>query len=414
MANFQLRPILLAVQIILGLITFWQSTNASPYNMLVSDIYGVGMLLGICLAASPIAAIIVLYVSLRDARLARREAAAAAGAAAATAADTSNATGTPSADKVNKVEKNVGFLEDSGDADPRSLFVVSARYGRSYEAVRGRSGVAEDARRINWDTREPINKFPLASQFTRHFAVCFVSRDVWRRPGLAWREAFQSATFWELVGRGVSARERDAVRWSNQKIESIDGILYVGLTNRANSAISTECKSENLCLPLIQTHQVTAPELIVYRPLKNAWQTYDPVWWNSFDYAIRLAYLLIHDETSTKNLQYLLRFFAPARSNRVDFRPALVLLVSSGIAFFAIMVLSLFFERQPEGLYLLGIGSACFLVVIGFFFAAFWTSRRAENREGPVLRRRNEELIARFEVLGTLTQGVELVRRGWK
>jgi hypothetical protein len=32
--------------------------------------------------------------------------------------------------------------------------------------------------------------------------------------------------------------------------------------------------------------------------LREAWETYDIVWWNCFDFAIRLAYMLIPDETT--------------------------------------------------------------------------------------------------------------------
>lgn len=37
-----------------------------------------------------------------------------------------------------------------------------------------------------------------------------------------------------------------------------------------------------------------ANETPVYRPLRAAWLVYEEVWWNSYDFAIRLAYLLVH------------------------------------------------------------------------------------------------------------------------
>ncbi|KAL3452711.1 hypothetical protein BJX65DRAFT_302620 [Aspergillus insuetus] len=386
MPTFRVGHIITVARLMLCFIPFWQSTNGSPYNMLMACVYAVGILLGTFVTASPIAGIIVLYVSVRDARLARKE------DAAAEAADTTKSA-EPEGHYIDKIitDTKHATLESSGHNGPRYLFVVSARHGRSYEAVRARSGI-DDGRSINCIRRAPINEFPLPSKFTRHFAVCLLPRDVYETPGLAWTGAFRSATFWELIGPGVRLGEGEGVRWTDENIASIDGILYVGLTEASDAEISTE----------------------FYRPLKNAWQTYDPVWWNSFDFAIRLAYLLIHEETSTKNLQYMLHLFAPARSNRVSLWPAIVLLVLSGIAFFASMALSLFFEPRPEALYSLWMGAACFLVVIGFFFAAFWMSRRAEDREGPVLRRRTEELVERFEVLAALTRGVKLVRRGWK
>jgi hypothetical protein len=106
--------------------------------MLVISVYGVGMLLGICAAAVPIAAIIVFHMSVRDARVAMREAAAAAHRATATA------TATHSIAKATPEIKETS-LESSGNNEPRYLFVVSARYGRSYEAVRARSGLEDDA-----------------------------------------------------------------------------------------------------------------------------------------------------------------------------------------------------------------------------------------------------------------------------
>lgn len=36
-----------------------------------------------------------------------------------------------------------------------------------------------------------------------------------------------------------------------------------------------------------------ANERPVYRPLRAAWPVYNVVWWNSYDFAIRLAYLLV-------------------------------------------------------------------------------------------------------------------------
>ncbi|KAL3482783.1 hypothetical protein BJX62DRAFT_245531 [Aspergillus germanicus] len=387
MPNFRFRYIIIAVQIIVAFIPFWQSTNGSPYNMLVISVYGVLMVLGICIAAAPIAGIIVLYVSVRDARLARREEAAAAHRASTTA----TAIGTRADDAIRNTEHREAALGKTQENEPRYLFVVSARHGRSYEAVRARSGLDDDAPWINFNRTSPLHEFPMPSRFIRHYAVCLFPCGVYETPGLVWREGFRSATFWDLMGPGIIPGEEDGVRWTDRKIESIDGILYVGLTEASDEEISTE----------------------FYRPLKSAWQAYDPVWWNSFDFANRLAYLLVHDESSTKNLQYLIEKFALARSNRVDLWPAILFLFLFVIAIMGSMV-ALFFERQPEALYLLAMGSACFLVVIGFFFASFWTSRRAEDKEGPVLRRRNEELVAQFEVLGELTQGVELVRRGWK
>jgi hypothetical protein len=244
MPNFRFRYIIPAVQIIIGFIPFWQSTNGSPYNMLVISVYGVGMLLGICAAAAPIAGIIVLYVSVRDARLARREAAAAAAAAEKAKPAELDA---HSVDKISTENKETS-LGNSEHSKSRYLFVVSARHGRSYEAVRARSGLEDDAPWINFNRTAPLHEFSLPSKFIRHYAMCLFPCDVYETPGLVWREGFRSATFWELMGPGVVASEGDGVRWTDRKIESIDGILYVGLTEGSDEEISRECESLHIYL----------------------------------------------------------------------------------------------------------------------------------------------------------------------
>lgn len=53
---------------------------------------------------------------------------------------------------------------------------------------------------------------------------------------------FRSATFWELIGPNLEPGEGEAVGWNDEKIESIDGVLKLGLTTYSNDAISESCK----------------------------------------------------------------------------------------------------------------------------------------------------------------------------
>lgn len=48
-----------------------------------------------------------------------------------------------------------------------------------------------------------------------------------------------------------------------------------------------------------------ANETPVYRPLRAAWPVYNEVWWNSYDFAIRLAYLLVcpDDRDKLRNIR---------------------------------------------------------------------------------------------------------------
>jgi hypothetical protein len=45
----------------------------------------------------------------------------------------------------------------------------------------------------------------------------------------------------------------------------------------------------------------------VYEPLCNTWTSYDPVWWNTLDFAIRQAWLLTDYDEKRRELKYLYR-----------------------------------------------------------------------------------------------------------
>lgn len=53
----------------------------------------------------------------------------------------------------------------------------------------------------------------------------------------------------------------------------------------------------------------------VYRPLKNAWQIYDPIWWNGCDFTARLAYMIMPEKEAR---QSIVRYVVAVLNSRIN------------------------------------------------------------------------------------------------
>ncbi|KAL2013373.1 hypothetical protein VTN00DRAFT_898 [Thermoascus crustaceus] len=175
----------------------------------------------------------------------------------------------------------------------RILFIVSLPYGRSYEALKA-SFVEEgpSTPSIDWDGNQTDNIPDDLCEINvrRHFAVCLIPIDIWTDPTYSLVRKFQAGRYWELIGPELIPKEGDCVCWDEQKIRHVDSVFEVGITTFSDGAISED----------------------FYRPLRDAWSGgYNVVWWNSFDFAIRLACLIPcgNDKTRLKTIEEFYEFF---------------------------------------------------------------------------------------------------------
>ncbi|KAF2179723.1 hypothetical protein K469DRAFT_693839 [Zopfia rhizophila CBS 207.26] len=169
----------------------------------------------------------------------------------------------------------------------KAVLLVSLPYGRSYSAMKSALGLQPpDPPFIDWQSNQKSNIPSLISLRTsiRHFALCIVPLEAWDDPTKSLSQKFHNGKFWELVGPDVRLKEGECVSWNVEKIESVNGIVEVGVVSHSDEYVSEQ----------------------FYRPLQNAWGKYQVIWWNSHDFSIRLAFLL--------------RYSVPANDKLVEIR----------------------------------------------------------------------------------------------
>lgn len=133
----------------------------------------------------------------------------------------------------------------------RILFVVSTKYGRSYETIKSSLGDLDGAAPfIDWEGHK-TEAFSSPFSFVRHFAICAISFHDWNNDSLTLMQKFRGGTFWELVGPDLIPREGDSVHWKEEKIETIDGVLEIGHMSFDNEAVSEQCKPTSLLLLIL-------------------------------------------------------------------------------------------------------------------------------------------------------------------
>ncbi|OJZ82328.1 hypothetical protein ASPFODRAFT_222127 [Aspergillus luchuensis CBS 106.47] len=154
----------------------------------------------------------------------------------------------------------------------RFVLVVTVKSRRSYKAIKDAIGLESNYPR-NYRNRNQTGSLPEPPGFMRHFAVCL------------------------LVGPNITDEEGGGVCWGEEKIRSIDGIVEIGLVTYDNEAINES----------------------FYKPLRTAWGTYDPIWWNCSDFTIRLAYMILPDPDEKDILRRLLLFVCASRLQTLEF-----------------------------------------------------------------------------------------------
>ncbi|KAL2826618.1 hypothetical protein BDW59DRAFT_160808 [Aspergillus cavernicola] len=283
-----------------------------------------------------------------------------------------------------KGEPDEGNKDAPDTANQRYLFLLSLKHGRSFEAIRYELGGQPnpEANFLDWESKVPQGEnLPQPECFIRHFAICLLPQLVWDSDQMSLRAKFQSATFWELLGPGLREWEGDAVGWSEEKIESIDGVLKIGVTSVSNEDVSER----------------------YYVPLYQRWTVYDVVWWNCFDFAIRLAYMLMHDDyDSTVLLRKLLHDMCLSRIQDVyrviDNNPytrfnswlrggpmLLVAGAASNILSFGVVM------------------AGPLLFTLGHGLAANWKHKRIATKILPEWIQRDQQLVDRFDILQGLS-----------
>jgi hypothetical protein len=182
----------------------------------------------------------------------------------------------------------------------RILFIISLRYGPPYDAIKNIVGESQRHRPvIDWNDSN-IRAIPSTmelSTFVRHFAVCLMPKDVYEDDTKPLMKKFQDCTYWELLGLDLVPNEGDCIGWSREKICKIDSILEIGMTTFSNDTISRGCK----LYPGLGVGQRLM--VVDYEPLRAAWSDYDAIAWNSFDFTVRLACLVLSDSRATAQLK---------------------------------------------------------------------------------------------------------------
>lgn len=82
----------------------------------------------------------------------------------------------------------------------RIVFIVSVKFGRSYDATKTALAELDDlAPFIDWEGIK-LDMLPEPSSFVRHFAICAIPLEDWNKEGLTLTSKFCSGIFWEFVG----------------------------------------------------------------------------------------------------------------------------------------------------------------------------------------------------------------------
>lgn len=94
---------------------------------------------------------------------------------------------------------------------------------------------------IDWENNK-IDELPEPNSFVRHFAVCLVPLEIWNDVTMRLSQKIHHGSFFELVGPILRPLEGDGVRWGEEKLRAIDGMLEIGLVTYDDEAVSQQCK----------------------------------------------------------------------------------------------------------------------------------------------------------------------------
>jgi hypothetical protein len=94
----------------------------------------------------------------------------------------------------------------------------------------------------------------------------------------------------------------------------MSGMMEVGVVSHNDEYISDQCMS---CYG--RELEYGADKNIVYTTLRAAWGNYKVVWWNSYDFTIRLAYLLHYSSPAKEKLILVRRKFDTWRAKLIMF-----------------------------------------------------------------------------------------------
>ncbi|GKZ83010.1 hypothetical protein AnigIFM56816_007836 [Aspergillus niger] len=277
----------------------------------------------------------------------------------------------------------------------RVVLIVTVKSGRSYKA-----GIDNDSP-VFTRACSQTESLPPPPSFMRHFAVCLVPQAIWVDETMNLLQKFEHGSFFELVGPDMTDKEGGGVCWEEEKLRSIDGIEEVGLVTYDNEAIIESCESHPLVSELIRL------ERLVYNPLRKACGRYNTIWWNSCDFAIRLACMILPDPDKKGLLQRLLLFVCASRLRALEFaieklhgRMFMMGWAGGMVSWFGVLGSTLLIGASPAVLPIAFAGSCIF--GMGSGIPGMWRSGRVGAKEYPEWRRRSEKLEQQFPQLREL------------
>ncbi|KAF1952702.1 hypothetical protein CC80DRAFT_596489 [Byssothecium circinans] len=190
--------------------------------------------------------------------------------------------------------------ETPEEVQMRVALLVSTKSGPSHEAVLRAFTVStpfdtlhrSNGPKIEWDSADAavLHRPSGKAAFARSFSICLIPYYVWTEDTKTLLDRFSCGTYWEYLGEGKHLAG-DCLGWEEDRIKTIDSVLELGLCTYTNETISRE----------------------LYEPLCNAWTRYDPVWWNTLDFAIRQAWLFADYGDKRRELKDLYKNLAKQR-----------------------------------------------------------------------------------------------------
>ena len=133
----------------------------------------------------------------------------------------------------------------------RILFVVSTKYGRSYETIKSSLGDLDRATPFIDQEGHKTEAFSSPFSFIRHFTIYAISFHDQNNDSLTLIQKFRGRTFQELVGPNLIPQEGDSIHQKEEKIETIDGVLEIGYISFNNKAVSEQYKPTSLLLLIL-------------------------------------------------------------------------------------------------------------------------------------------------------------------
>lgn len=145
-----------------------------------------------------------------------------------------------------------------------------------------------------------------------------MKKSVYRDKDKSLSQKMLSARLWEHGGGNAPelVEQGDARGLDPDELKTIYAVEEIGETKYSDNEISTKCKSLwRVCF----TESIRLIPQIVYRKLMADWQ-YFALWWNCHDLAIRLAYLIVANNSpkAKESERILTQFLINLKKSLID------------------------------------------------------------------------------------------------